>query len=104
MSVDPSRQCAPEPASSEGDANLCEHTKLAIRGIAAAARVLSLSERKVWQLVNCNALPHRRVDRAVLFIPRELEAWLDAGCPTQPDAAQRVRAAMRGRSSKGVAS
>jgi len=67
---------------------------LAIRGIAAAAR-LGLSERVVWSLCRCEALPHVRCGRALLFRPDELAAWLDAGAPTEPGAAKRVRAAMR---------
>jgi hypothetical protein len=62
-----------------------------IRGIDAAARELGLSPRMISQLVKCDALPHRRVGRAVLFVPDELAAWITAGCPCEAGAAQRLR-------------
>ena len=66
-----------------------------IRGQKAAARTLGLKARKIWELCVCNALPHQRCGRAYLFDPAELRAWFDCGCPSEPDAAKRVRVAMR---------
>lgn len=44
------------------------------RGIRAGCEMTGLGERTVWSLVNRNALPHRRVGRAVLFVPAEVSA------------------------------
>lgn len=68
---------------------------LAIRGLDAAASVLALGRRTVWALVRCDAIPHRRVGRGLVFLRDELRAWLDAGAPTAPGSAARVRASMR---------
>ncbi len=88
-------ETAHQPASTEGDKNFDQHTTLAVRGYAAAARLLCLGERTVWRLTKRNALPHHRCGTALLFNPAELKAWLDAGCPTEPGAAAKVRAGMR---------
>jgi excisionase family DNA binding protein len=90
-------QSAPKPASTEGVTNKTQHSPLAVRGYAAAAKMLGLSERTVWSLVKRNALPHHRCGTAVLFVPDELAAWLDAGCPTEPGSAVKVRGLLRKR-------
>lgn len=60
------------------------------------ARVLlGLGERRLWELTNCNAIPHRRVGRLVRFAPAELRQWVAAGCPTEPGSAERVRRSVR---------
>jgi predicted DNA-binding transcriptional regulator AlpA len=69
---------------------------LMLRGLRAGSALTGLSERSVWQLVNCDALPHRRVGRAVLFVVSEVQAWIDAGCPTKPNSAT----AFQGRTSR----
>lgn len=66
-----------------------------LRGIRAGCQLTGLGERTVWLLTNRNALPHRRVGRAVLFIPDEVAAWIRAGCPTEAGAAERVRKGVR---------
>jgi predicted DNA-binding transcriptional regulator AlpA len=66
-----------------------------LRGIRAGRRLTDLGERTVWRLVNCNALPHRRVGKAILFVPDEVAAWISAGCPTEAGAAERVRKGVR---------
>ena len=66
-----------------------------IRGLKAGAHWIGISERKLWSLVNCNAVPHRRIDRVLAFVPGELDTWIDAGCPTEADAGERIRKAMR---------
>lgn len=68
---------------------------LMVRGLAEAARLTGLGERTVWRLTNMNALPHRRCGRALLFVPAELKAWVNSGCPSDAGAAERVRASMR---------
>jgi len=68
---------------------------MAVRGYAAAAQMLGLGERTIWGLAKRNAIPHHRCGAAVLFVPAELRAWLDADCPTEPGSAVKVRAEMR---------
>jgi predicted DNA-binding transcriptional regulator AlpA len=65
-----------------------------LRGIDAGCNLTGLGSRTVWSLTRCNALPHRRCGRAILFVVAEVQAWIDAGCPTDPGAAEQVRAAM----------
>lgn len=62
----------------------------------AAARVLALGSRTLWTLTKCNAVPARRIGRAVRYCPAELRAWIALGCPTEPGSAERVRKAVRG--------
>ena len=68
---------------------------LAYRGVRRAAELLGLSQRTVATLIAANALPHRRVGRALLFLPDEIEGWLSAGCPRHEGAADEVRRGMR---------
>lgn len=71
----------PEPSS---------HEPMLIPAKEAAER-LSLSVRKLWSLTQCRALPSRRIGRSVRYSPVELHAWITAGCPTEPGAADRIR-------------
>ena len=64
----------------------------------AATEALAIGARTLWTYTNRNAIPARKIGRAVRYCPDELRAWIAAGCPTEADAADRVRAAMR----KGV--
>jgi excisionase family DNA binding protein len=66
-----------------------------LRGIRAGAARTGLGQRTVWDLVRRNALPHRRVGTAVLFVPAELEAWIAAGCPTEAGAAEKIQKGVR---------
>ncbi len=77
------------------DDTLAPTSPLMVRGIRAGSELTGLSDRTVWALCNMNALPHRRVGRAVLFVPAELRAWVAAGCPTKPGAGDAIRATMR---------
>lgn len=61
----------------------------------AARNVLSMGERRLWELTNCRAIPSHRVGRSVRYSPVELEAWVEAGCPTAPGSADLVRKRMR---------
>jgi excisionase family DNA binding protein len=80
------------PASTTGGTSRLHHcTSPVIRGYRRAAVYLGISERTLWSLVNIGAVPHRRVGRAYLFHRAELDAWFDAGCPTDAGAAERVR-------------
>lgn len=58
-------------------------------------RVLKVGERKLWTLVNMNAIPHRRVGRSIRFVMSELVAWINAGCPTDAGAGDRIRKGAR---------
>jgi len=60
----------------------------------AAAKLLSMGERRLWTLTNCNAIPSRKIGRSVRYSPRELRAWIDADCPTDPDSADDIREAV----------
>ena len=60
-----------------------------------AARELCISPRMLWTLTACGAIPVVRIGRAVRYRPDELKAWLDAGAPTEPNSAERVRASMK---------
>ena len=63
-------------------------------GLAAGAQFLGVKERKFWSLVSCNAVPHHRYGRRYLFLPDELLAWVEAGCPEEPGSAGMVRTGM----------
>ena len=81
--------------NSQTPENVDRSDPVPVRGIAAAAVLTGLSERTTARLISTQSLPHRRCGRALLFLPDELRAWMDQGCPTDPGAADRVRAAMR---------
>ena len=42
-----------------------------------AARALSISTRKLWELTNCREIPSVRIGRRVLYDPSDLRAWVD---------------------------
>ena len=82
---------APQPASTRGGTkDHPQHTPLLIEAKAAAA-MLSLGARTLWSLTKCRAVPSHRVGRAVRYSPAELRAWVVAGCPSAPGAADRIR-------------
>jgi len=87
--------------STSGTIKQQEHTPLLIDAKAAAA-LLAISPRKLWTLTRCNAIPSRRIGRAVRYCPTELRLWVVAGCPTEPGAAERVRRWPTTRSGSGV--
>ncbi|MFK7883622.1 MAG: helix-turn-helix domain-containing protein [Phycisphaerales bacterium] len=57
---------------------------------SSAAVIVGMGRRTLWALTRCRAIPHRKIGRSVRYVPRELNAWIDAGCPTEPDAMDRV--------------
>jgi predicted DNA-binding transcriptional regulator AlpA len=61
----------------------------------AARATLGIGERRLWELTNCDAIPCRRIGRSVRYCPRELAAWVAAGCPCEPGATKRVREGVR---------
>ena len=42
-----------------------------------AARLLTISERKLWELTNARKVPCIRFGRAVRYDPRDLREWLE---------------------------
>jgi len=50
----------------------------ALYTIPLAAKILSLSPRKVWELTSTGELPVVRAGRAVRIDRRDLEAWIAA--------------------------
>jgi predicted DNA-binding transcriptional regulator AlpA len=85
------------PASKTGEVETADSSPFLIDKRAATA-LLSMGERTLWSLTKCRAIPSRKIGRSVRYDPAELRAWVHAGCPTEPGAAERVCAAMR----KGV--
>lgn len=83
-------ESARTPASSTGEKETSNSTPLLVDAKHVAAD-LCLSPRTVWSLTNCGALPSHRIGRAVRYCPDELRAWVQAGCPTEPGAADRLR-------------
>lgn len=57
---------------------------------ASAAVILGIGTRKVWELTNCRAIPSRKIGRSVRYVVSELEQWIKAGCPTDPNAADTI--------------
>lgn len=103
MPSEQSSESAPQPASMRGgNYGTGDHTALLVSA-QAAAKMLAIAPRTLWQYTRWNAIPCVRVGRRVLYRPSELEAWLDAGAPTEPGAADEVRAAIEGcREKRGV--
>lgn len=78
-----------------GEAAEIEATSPLLVDSRAASAMLALGERTLWSLTNRNAIPSRKIGRAVRYSPEELRMWIAAGCPTEPGAADRVRKAVR---------
>lgn len=87
-------KAAPKHGSTRGSNDTPDSTRLLI-DTRAACVALALSPRTVWSLTNRRAIPSCRVGRAVRYCPDELRAWVAAGCPTEPGAADRLRAELR---------
>lgn len=41
-----------------------------------AARMLCISERKLWSLTNCGEVPHVRLGRALRYPVADLQTWI----------------------------
>lgn len=57
--------------------------------------LLGCGRRWLWSATNRGAIPCVRLGRSVRYRSDELRAWLDAGAPSEPGSADRVRAMMR---------
>lgn len=78
-------------AGSTGDKkNTTEYAPMLVNA-RKAATMLDIGSRSLWSYTNCNAIPSRRIGRAVRYCPIELRAWIAQGCPTTPGSANRVR-------------
>jgi len=60
-----------------------------------ACAVLCIGKRRLWMLSNCRAIPSIKIGKSRRYCPDELRAWVQAGCPTEGGAADRVRKAVR---------
>ena len=69
-----------------GHSNHTNGTPLLI-GEQEAAKRLGISARKLWSLRRDGAIPFVTIDRRVLYPDAGLNAWIGAGCPTNPGAA-----------------
>lgn len=83
-------------AGSTGGTNETHDGTALLIDARTAATLLALGSRSLWALSKADAIPSRRIGRSVRYCPRELRAWIAAGCPTAPGSAARVRASMRG--------
>lgn len=101
MSDSPRESARTLAGSAGGTKEHAEHIPLLINAVDTAA-LLAISPRKLWTLTRCNAIPSRRIGRAVRYCPSELRLWVVAGCPTDPGAAERVRRRPTTRSGSGV--
>lgn len=43
-----------------------------------AARLLSISTRKLWELTNRSIIPHLRIGRSIRYDPIDLRSWIDS--------------------------
>jgi len=57
---------------------------------ASAAVILGIGTRTLWSLTARNAIPVVRIGTRVLYRPDHLSAWLDAGAPDEPGAADKI--------------
>jgi predicted DNA-binding transcriptional regulator AlpA len=51
--------------------------------VGTAAKMCGISRRTLWSLTDSGAVPCRKVGRRVLYVPSELQRWVDRGCPSE---------------------
>jgi hypothetical protein len=61
----------------------------------AACAMLCIGKRRLWMLSNCRAIPSIKIGKSRRYCPNELRAWVQAGCPTEGGAGDRVQKAVR---------
>ena len=50
---------------------------------AEVAKALNVSERSIWRLLSAGKMPRPvRIGGSTRFRVRDIENWIDAGCPT----------------------
>ncbi len=82
---------ARQPASNTGELpNFPQDTRLLI-GARDAAELLDISERSLWQFTRDRAIPCLKIGRINKYPLAGLRAWIAAGAPTEPGAADRIR-------------
>ena len=60
--------------------------------VKEVAEMLGLSERTVYRLSDAGNMPRPvKLGAAVRWRTKELEAWIEDGCPARPQAARRIR-------------
>ena len=59
-----------------------------------ASRLLCIGRRRLWTLTNLGAIPCRRIGKSVRYVPEELRAWIDLGCPSSAGAGDEVRSSL----------
>lgn len=92
MKATPTNQAAPQPASNAGQRAIAsESSGFVLISRPQAAALLKISTRKLDALRASGAIPSRQIDRARRYLVAELRAWIAAGCPTDPDAGERIR-------------
>lgn len=84
------------PTGAMGDQRPPRDSPPLLIGARDAARLLSISERRLWDLEKTGAVPSRRIGRLVRYSPAELEAWIALGCPTEAGAADAIRTSLDG--------
>lgn len=79
-------ETAPTPASSRGERKTADVIPMLV-DTSTAAEILAISERKLWELTNCDAVPSVRIGKSVRYAVYELDDWVRQGCPTEPGSA-----------------
>lgn len=77
-----------------GDPHATDGIRALLVDAKVARAIVAMGSRRFWALTNIGAIPSRRIGRTLRYEPRELAAWVAAGCPTDPGAGERVRAGM----------
>jgi Helix-turn-helix domain len=60
--------------------------------LAEAAEYLRWPKKRLYKLTAAGAIPHRKHEHRILFLVRELDAWLDGFCEGPVVAARRPEA------------
>lgn len=99
-------QAARGPAGTAGGGNHLYSTRNRVRpdepdqpllvDETEAARLLGMSERKVWQLARDGVLPADRIGGSKRYPREALALWVAMGCPQDPGTADHIRATLRG--------
>ena len=81
-----SHEAFPTESDSPGTgAAIAPLTPLLLTEVQAAA-LLNISQRKVWELAACGAIPSIKIGAAKRFRRSDLEDWVRRGCPTEKEA------------------